>query len=66
MVAALQLELKLAVAALVGQMRIALDPSKMCALTPEDLMAGVLGYLTLVYEGGVHLLMTPRVTAAPT
>jgi hypothetical protein len=62
--ACLQLEMKLAVAALLGQMRITLDPAKMSAKTPEDLMANVLGYVTLVHKGGVHLLMTPRAACA--
>jgi hypothetical protein len=54
--------MKTAIAVLVGQLRISLDPANMTAKTPEDLMAGVRAYLTIAYEGGVHFIMTPRVS----
>ena len=54
------MELRLTVAALAGRMHIALCEERMAARTPADLMAGVRSKLTLAFEGGVHVRMTPR------
>ena len=56
----MQLELKLAVAAVIGKMHVSLDAHKMSARSPEALMKAVLGFITLDVEGGVHLVMSPR------
>lgn len=56
----LQMELRLAVAVLIGQMHVKLDHSKMSAKTPADLIEGIVTRLTMQLEGGVHLLMMPR------
>lgn len=56
----MQLELKLAVAAVIGKMHVSLDARKMSATSPEALMKAVLGFITMAVEGGVHLAMSPR------
>lgn len=55
-----QMEMRLAVAILVGRMRFRLDPAKMTAATPEDLMAGTEEKVTICFKGGLHMLMAPR------
>ena len=60
----LQMEIKLTVAALIGQMRIAIDTSKTSVRKPEDLIENLRLQLTMVQKGGVHLRMQPRVPAA--
>jgi hypothetical protein len=57
------MELKMSVAVVAGQMRLAIDADKMTARTPEDLSAGVRSFITMQHQGGVHLHMTPRVAS---
>ena len=57
---ALQMEIKLSVAVLVGRMRVALDAAKMDATTPAGLIDIVRQRITLVPNGGVHLRFAPR------
>ena len=60
----LQMEIKLTVAALIGQMRIAIDTSKTSVRKPEDLIENLRLQLTMVQKEGVHLRMQSRVPAA--
>lgn len=58
------MELRLAVAVLIGNMRISLDPERMSARTPEHLIAAALSGMTLHFSEGVHVRVSPRAAGA--
>jgi hypothetical protein len=58
------MEVKLALATLVGQMHVALHPDNL-AKTTADLIENARSTITMTQLGGLRLRMTPRVTSAP-
>lgn len=61
----MQIELKLAIAVVVGLMKVAPDAAMLKATTPGEFCDLIRTHVTCSIEGGVHLLMTPRAPQAP-
>ena len=51
----------MAVLVLIGHLRPSIDPEKMTATTPAELIAGTRDYLTIEQADGIHLRLAPRI-----